>query len=130
MTITLKIALMTTSIFIFIGLIYYCPFWENKNHDYNTVWNKIRDIEDIKEVEAGVIYSTQERTTWADSEYFPTNARLTGGWARIYYKEKSIHYVEINYDEYCKDDRDWKQRPAYKIREVAIMKALEEIYPN
>ena len=69
--------------------------------------------------------------------YLPKHEQLVGGWARVYFKNRTVPtYESVELEEYIGKKKDgtansqWQTRPATMIRKVALVHALREAFPD
>ena len=83
---------------------------------------------------AGVVVETENGTVERlVGTIFPKNAKLIGGWCKVYRKDRS-HAIEAdaNFEYYDKTNEKsvtpWETMPALMIRKVAIVSAFREAF--
>ena len=80
---------------------------------------------------AGLIVLRNNEVCEIEGAFSLKGDQLLGAWAEVYKKNKKFPYVsKINFEEYNKGKSTWESNPKTMIRQVALVQALREAFPE
>lgn len=85
----------------------------------------------FKGFKAGIIVEKDGEMIKRDGALKMKNEVILGAWCEVYRDDRDVStYVEIDYEEFSKEQATWKQQPANMIRKTAVVNGLREAFPN
>lgn len=82
-------------------------------------------------IQAGIIVEMNGEIVELEGCFLPSNAKLLGGWAKVYRSDRKFPIVaKVNLEEYDKKQSIWNEKKSTMICKVAKVQALREAFSD
>ncbi len=120
----------------FVGDVYLVKYRDNRPASFivgkQTFMRRSEQHPQFEGFEAGLIVKPKDGPSFdIDGEMVPEECTLSGGWARVYRKDRSKPIVaRVPLRGYDQEQSIWKTHQSTMIRKVALVHALREAFPH